>query len=78
MLTLHIRVRPSASSTRVKAVMADGTFKIDIAAPPEDGKANEELVKFLAEEFGVAVSSAELLSGPTSRKKIVRITRIIT
>ncbi len=72
-LTLVINVRPSAATTRFKETRDDGSLKIDIAAPPEDGKANEALVRYLAEEFAVPRSSVELLSGHTSRRKVVRV-----
>jgi hypothetical protein len=72
-VTLNIRVHPGARKTCVKGVMADGTIKIDIAVAPEDGRANAALVEFLSEEFDVAKSSIEIVSGATSRKKMVRI-----
>lgn len=53
--------------------MADGTIKLDIAAVPEDGKANEELVRFLADEFDVPKSHVEILKGHTAKTKVVRI-----
>jgi uncharacterized protein (TIGR00251 family) len=72
-VTFAVRVHPGARKSQVKSVMADGTIKIDIAAVPEDGKANVALIEFLAEEFGVAKSHVEIISGETSRRKIVRI-----
>jgi hypothetical protein len=72
-VTLSIRARPGARKTEIKGMLADGSIKVSIHAPPEDGRANEELLKFLAEGFGVPVSHVELLSGQTSRMKIVRV-----
>ncbi len=54
--------------------MADGTIKIDITAAPEDGKANAQLVRFLAREFSVPLSHVEIVRGQTGRTKTVRIT----
>lgn len=71
--TLHVKVRPSASRTRYRDTMADGTLKIDIAAPPEDGKANAELVRFLAEELGVGKGDVEIVAGGTGKKKVIRV-----
>jgi uncharacterized protein (TIGR00251 family) len=51
--------------------LVDGTYKIDIAAPPEDGKANAELVRFLARKFRVPKANIEIVSGERSRKKVV-------
>ncbi len=74
-LVLRVKVRPHAATTQCKAVMADGTLKIDIAAAAEDGRANRELVNFLASVFGVPKNQVELLSGNTLRFKEVRILR---
>jgi uncharacterized protein (TIGR00251 family) len=72
-ITLAVRVHPGARKTQIKSVIADGTIKIDIVAAPEDGKANMALVKFLTEELGLAKSHVEIISGETSRRKLVRI-----
>ena len=74
MLALH--VQPGAKRTEVAGVHGDGTqarLKIRLAAPPVDGKANAELVRFLAEAFGVPRSRVTLVRGATSRQKTVRI-----
>ncbi len=71
--TFSVKVRPSASVTVVKDILDDGTVKIDVAAAPEDGKANEELVRFLASEFGIPRSSVQIVSGATAKRKIVRL-----
>ncbi len=73
-LTLVVRVRPNASRSQWKAVMADGVIKIDLAAVPEDGKANEELLGFLSEEFDVMTVNISLVSGHTSKQKRLKIT----
>ncbi|MCK4506610.1 MAG: DUF167 domain-containing protein [Candidatus Aegiribacteria sp.] len=70
---LEIKVIPRASITEIRGRMADGTLKIALNAPPADGKANRELQKFLAGEFGTALSSIRLLSGTASRRKLVSI-----
>jgi len=72
-LTLEIRARPGARATRLVGEMADGSLKMDVAAAPEDGKANVELARFLAALFGANV---ELLSGQTSRLKRVRVSAV--
>lgn len=67
-------MRPNASVTRIRETMDDGTLKIDLHAPAEDGKANEALMRFIAEEYGVPSDAVELVSGQMSRKKVIRIT----
>ena len=71
--TFSVKVRPQAQMTAFRKPLADGTLKIDLAAVPEDGAANEELIRFLAQEFGVPTSGVEIVSGQTSRKKIIRM-----
>lgn len=71
--SVMVKVRPSAQKTCLKGRLDDGTWKVDIAAVPEDGKANEELVRYLAEMCRVSRSMIEVVSGQTSRLKVVRI-----
>jgi uncharacterized protein YggU (UPF0235/DUF167 family) len=47
-----------------------------LTAAPVDGAANQELIKFLAEHYGVARSSIRLVSGLTGRRKLVEISRL--
>jgi len=48
-------------------------YRLQLAAPPVDGKANEECIVFLADVAGVAKSRVRILSGLTSRMKVVEI-----
>lgn len=61
------------STTKAVEVMSDESVKIDIAAAPEGGKANQELVKYLEKEFGAEVS---IVSGASSRIKLVRVKQV--
>ena len=72
-LALQIRVTPKSPQTAWSGMLADGTYKLKIAAAPEKGKANAELVRFLAGEFAVERGAVEIVSGETSRLKQVRI-----
>ena len=72
-LYLKIKVRPGAAETKVKEIMADGTIKIDIAAPAEKGKANLELIKFLAGEFSINVDRVGIVSGAGEKTKLIKI-----
>ena len=53
--------------------MDDESIKIDIAAVAEGGKANAELIRYLAKEFGVRKDQVLIVSGATARVKLVRI-----
>ena len=71
---LRVKVRPNAAETRVKEIMADETVKIDLAAAPEKGKANLELIKFFAKEFDVDKSRIKIISGAGERVKLIKLT----
>ena len=69
---LHLQVQPRASRTEVVGPHG-GALKIRLAAPPVDGEANDELVRFLAKVLGVPRSAVEIVSGETGRRKRVRV-----
>ena len=72
--TLYIRVKvvPKSPKNEVVDLMADETYKIRIAAPATDGKANAELLRFLKKSLGAA--EAMIVSGKTDRIKLIKIT----
>lgn len=72
-IDLMIRVRPHAAKTQYNSTLDDGSIKIDLTAPAEDGRGNDALVRFLAESFEVPVTNIKILSGKTARLKLVRI-----
>ena len=71
-VSFKVRVQPRASRTEIAGEYGEA-IKLRIAAPPVDGKANEECRRFLARIFGVSPSSVEIVSGDSSRDKIIRI-----
>ncbi len=72
-IILKVKVFPGAGQNLVKGETADGWLKIDISAQPDDGKANLELVKFLAKTFKIKKYQVEIISGQTDRRKNVRL-----
>lgn len=75
---LRIKARPGAASTEVKGILEseDGeTIKIDVAAAPEQGKANVELIKYLSTWFQVPKANVSIVSGAGDKIKLVKITR---
>lgn len=72
-----VRARPSASHTKVLEQLEDQSIKVAIAAPPENGKANAELVSFLAKECHVPRTHVEIVSGQTSKVKHIRIRSVV-
>lgn len=53
--------------------MHGAALKVRLHSPPVDGAANEELVRFLAKSLGVPLKSVRIVSGQTSRSKIVEV-----
>ena len=51
-------------------------WKVRVTAAPEDGKANEAVLRLLAERVGVPRVNLKLVSGPSSRDKIVELTGV--
>jgi uncharacterized protein (TIGR00251 family) len=71
--SLTIRVQPGASRSEVVGPHGHA-LRIRVAGPAVDGKANAELVRFLAEHLGVPARAVEITRGHTSRTKVVHIT----
>jgi uncharacterized protein len=51
----------------------DGAWLAQLKSPPVDGKANEELVRLIAKQFGCRKSAVSLKSGASARTKLVKI-----
>jgi len=69
---LVFQVQPRARKTGIAGQHGDA-IRLRLAAPPVDGAANDELVRFLAERLGVTKRSVEITSGLTSRRKHVLV-----
>ena len=71
-LLLNIKSVPGSSKTEFTGVK-DNRLRIRIAAAPEDGKANAELITFLAKSFGCPKREIILQSGERSRLKVISL-----
>jgi uncharacterized protein len=72
MARLTVKVHPRARRTALTGRLGD-VWKLNLAAPPVDGKANEECIRFFAELAGVPRSRVRILQGALSRMKVVEI-----
>jgi uncharacterized protein len=70
--TIPVRVTPHAKQNKVQP-QADGSLKVYVTAPPEDGRANDAVVETIAQWLGVKRRDVEIIRGSTSRNKVVRI-----
>lgn len=69
-IVLDIVVKPGQNKTEITGKTEAGALKLNVAAPPVKGKANQELLKFFKKKYKL---NAEIVSGKTSRKKKVRL-----
>jgi len=69
---ISIRVQPRASRSEVVGEH-DGALKVRLAAPPVEGEANRELVRFLGKLLDVAPSRVSVVAGATGKSKVVEI-----
>jgi uncharacterized protein (TIGR00251 family) len=72
MARLTLKVHPRARRTALTGRLGDA-WKLALAAPPVDGKANDECVRFLAELARVPKSRVRIVTGSTSRMKVVEV-----
>jgi uncharacterized protein (TIGR00251 family) len=73
---ITVKVMPRARKTEVAGLMADGTIKIRVAAPPVDGAANQALVEFLAQALGLPKGQIEIIAGAASERKLISLVGI--
>jgi uncharacterized protein (TIGR00251 family) len=73
-LTFKVRVVPRASRSEIVGEH-DGALRVRVAAPPVDGAANEELVRLLAQAFGVTRNAIAITAGQTAKLKTVQVVR---
>jgi len=69
---LEVRVQPGARRSEARGSW-NGRLKLAVAAPPEDGRANEAAAALLAELFELRPSSVALVRGHSSRSKVFRL-----
>lgn len=73
-LILRLRVQPRAGRNAFAEPFGDA-LKVKLKAPPVDGRANAELLHFVAEQFDVPRDAVHLISGQQSRTKLLRVQR---
>jgi uncharacterized protein len=71
----RVRVSPNASANQITGIAGD-MLGVRLTAPPVEGKANQALVRFLAEKLDVPRSAVKVVKGHTAREKTVLIAGI--
>lgn len=71
---MRINIKVHAKSKRESITpQPDGSFKVEVKAPPVDGAANEAICELIAKHFKVRKSNVEVVLGSTSNKKVIEI-----
>ena len=70
-MRFNVRVVPNARQN--KLVQESDRYKVYLAAPPVEGKANKALIQFLSEYFGIKKSKIKIVRGLRGRDKVVEI-----
>jgi uncharacterized protein (TIGR00251 family) len=73
--TFAVKVHPRAKRDRISGVVGDA-LKLDLIAPPVEGRANEACIRFFADFLKVPRSSVTIASGANTRLKVIRIAGI--
>jgi len=71
-LTIKIKVEPRSSKSGIVGPYGD-SLKVKLTSPPVDGKANKELIALLSKELKVRKKNIEIMSGQSSKNKVVKI-----
>ena len=69
---LWLRVYPNAARNELVG-FSEGVLRLKVAAPPVKGKANKELIAFLAQKLGLSKGDLTILKGHSSRNKLISI-----
>jgi hypothetical protein len=70
---LALRVQPGAKRNALLARLASGEWKVAVAAPPLEGRANEAVVELVSELLGVKPRQVTVAKGTSSRSKLVEV-----
>ena len=71
---ITVRITPRASRDEISEILADGTIKIRLTAPPSEQQTNKALIAFLSHVLSVQPSQIEVIAGSTGVDKLVTIT----
>jgi uncharacterized protein len=70
---ITVRVIPRSPRNEIVEVMPDGVLKVRLKAPPVEGKANLELIRFMADKLDIPPSKFEIVAGTKGKVKILTI-----
>lgn len=68
-MKIHVKVKPNSKTEEVS--QEGDNFEVKVKEPPREGRANQAIIKLLAQHFGVPQSQVRILSGFKSRSKVI-------
>ncbi len=72
-MKIQVKVKPNS---RTEEVSQEGdSFIVKVKEPPKEGKANQAVIKLLAEHFGISQSQVRILSGFRSKNKVIEVAK---
>lgn len=74
-MVIKVKVTPNAPKSQIVGWLND-ILKIKIKALAQKGKANKELIRFLAKEWNISKGSIKIIKGRTSRQKLLEIEKL--
>ena len=72
-MKIQVKVKPNSSTEELSR--EGDSFMVKVKEPPQEGKANQAVIKLLAHHFGVPQSHVRILSGFRSKNKVVEVTK---
>lgn len=73
-MKIFVKAKPSSFQNKIEKT-DETSFTVSVTEPPIQGRANRAIVEILAEYFGVLKTSVKIVSGATSRNKIIEINK---
>ncbi len=71
-MKIFVKVKPKAKEEKVIKI-SETNLKVWVQEPPEKGRANRAVLKVLADYFGTSQSNIKIISGSTSKLKVIEI-----
>jgi len=72
-LKIQVKVKPRSKTEDVTREMDGNVYVVRVKEPPVEGKANRAVLKLLAKHFGVPESRLRIVTGLTSRNKVIEV-----
>jgi len=70
-MKIQVKVKPNSNTGKLS--QEGNSFIVKVKEPPKEGKANQAVIRLLAEHFGVPQSQVRILSGFRSRNKVIEV-----